>query len=133
MRFSKWDIAPLSCDHPLEKLFKTRNLQERESLSIFEWGSYNFGSGPKLSLLHLIFILCNLLCVEVLCDQLLILLFCNLFTVFNYWVCNWVCAVCFCTVLTPAEGFRRELMLQGAVLLRTASVLVQWVSALVSH
>ena len=97
---------------PLSKLFKTKNLQERESLSIFEWGSCDFGSEPKLSLLHLIFILCRSTVWS-----FLILLFCNLFVVFNYWVCNWVGAMGFCTSLTSAEGFRRGWVLRGAVLL----------------
>jgi len=133
LRFSKWDRTPILCDHPLGKLFKSRNLQERESLSILEWGSCDFSSRPKLSLLHLIFILCNLFCVEVLCDY--------------FW--SYYSVICLSFSIT---GFVIELvqwvfalvshLLRGSVececcgeqcCLQIASVVVQWVSALVTH
>jgi len=59
------EILPLLCDHHSCKTFQ---IKKPPRTWIFEaslkGGSYYFGSGPKLSLLHLIFILCNLFCVE---------------------------------------------------------------------
>jgi len=50
-----WEKKHPFCANTFDIDFQTRNLKERESWSILEWGSWNFGSGPKLSLLHLIF------------------------------------------------------------------------------
>jgi len=62
------EILPLLCDHHSCKAFQ---IKKPPRTWIFEsslkWGSCYFGSGPKLSLVHLIFILCNLFCVEAFC------------------------------------------------------------------
>ena len=68
-----WDflreMLPLLCDHHFDKAYQIKKPPRKW---IFEaslkWGSCDFGSGPKLSLLHLIFILCNLFCVEAFCN-----------------------------------------------------------------
>ena len=133
-----WDflkeILPLLCDHHFSKAFQIKKTPRtwifKASLKL---DSCYFGSGPKLSLLHLIFILCNLFCVDVLCDL--------------FWSCWSV--IC---LLFSITGFVIELvqwnsalvshLLRGSVegecyweqcCLRTASVVVQWVSALVTH
>jgi len=124
LRFSKWDTMPLLCDHSLEKFFKSRNLQERESLSIIEWGSCDFGYGPKLSLLHLIFILCNLFCVEVLCDHFWSCCFviCLLFSIIGFVIelVQWVSALVSHLLRGSVEG---ECCGEQCCL-RTASVVV---------
>ena len=62
------EILPLLCDYHFCKAFL---IKKPPRTWIFEaslkGGSCYFGSGPKLSLLHLIFILCNLFCVEAFC------------------------------------------------------------------
>jgi len=59
------EILPLLCDH---HSFKAFQIKKPPRTWIFEaslkGGSCYFGFGSKLSLLHLIFILCNLFCVE---------------------------------------------------------------------
>jgi len=133
-----WDflreILPLLCDHHFGKAFQIKKPPRTWIFKAsLKWDSCYFGSGPKLSLLHLIFILCNLFCVEVLC---------NLF---------WSCWSVIC-LLFSITGFVIELvqwvstlvshLLRGLIegeccweqcCLQTASVVVQWVSALVIH
>jgi len=97
-----WDflreILPLLCDHHFCKAFQ---IKKPPRMWIFEaslkWGSCYFGSGPKLSLLHLIFILCNLFCVEAFCNPFWSCwsVICLLFSITGFvielvqWVLHW--------------------------------------------
>jgi len=117
-----WDflrvILPLLCDHHFGKAFQIKKPPRTWIFKAsLKWGSCYFGSGPKLGLLHLIFILCNLFCVEVLCDLFWSCwsVICLLFSITGFVIelVQWV----FCTGIASAEGFSRGWVLRGAVLL----------------
>ena len=97
-----WDflreILPLLCDHHFCKAFQIKKPPRTWIFEVsLKWGSCYFGSGPKLSLLHLIFILCNLFYVEALCYLLWSCwsVICLLFSITGFvielvqWVLHW--------------------------------------------
>ena len=133
LRFSKRDIAPF-VRSSFDKAFQIKKPPITWIFeAFFEWGSCYFGSGPKLSLLHLIFILCNLFCVEVLCNLSWSCwsVICLLFSITGFVIelVQWVSALVSHLLRGSVEGeWCRE-----QCCLRTASVVVRWVSALVTH
>ena len=132
LRFS--EILPLLCDH---HFWKTFQIKKPRRTWIFEaslkWGFCYFGSGPKLSLLHLIFILCNLFCVEALCNLFWSCwsVICFLFSITGFVIelVQWVSALVSHLQRGSVEG---EYCWEQCCL-KTTSVVVQLVSALVTH
>ena len=133
-----WDflreILLLLCDHHFGKAFQIKKpLRMWIFKASLKWGSCYFGSGPKLSLLHLIFILRNLFCVEVLCDLFWSCwsIICLLFSITGFVIelVQWVSAL----VSHLLRGSVEDEYCWEQCCLRTASVVVQWVSVLVTH
>jgi len=133
-----WDflreILPLLCNHHFGKAFQIKKPpRTRIFKASLKWGSCYFGSGLKLSLLHLIFILWNLFCVEVLCNlsSSCWSVICLLFSITGFVIelVQWVSALVSHLLRGSIEG---EYCWEQCCL-RIASVVVQWVSALVTH
>jgi len=110
---------PLLCDHHFGKAFQIKKPPRTWIFKAsLKWGSCYFGYRPKLSVLHLIFILCW----SVICLPFSI-------TGFVIELVQWVSALVSHLLRGSVEG---ECCWEQCCLW-TASVVVQWVSALVSH